>query len=99
LAYVAVSEVAVPSEGACGLEQAFRDRVRLVERADGFLGIEVLRDRRRRGRYLMITHWTSKEAFRAYMQSADHAVSHARIPGGPLGPRAAGFSDYDTVDV
>ncbi len=99
MAYVAISEVAVPNEGACDLERAFKDRVRLVERADGFLGIEVLRDRRRPGRYLMVTHWTSQESFRAYMKSDDHVVSHARIRGGPLGPRPAGFSDYETVDV
>ncbi|MGI8609657.1 MAG: hypothetical protein ACR2MY_10600 [Candidatus Dormibacteria bacterium] len=40
--YVAVSEVAVVDTGAGALEEAFRDRLRLVERAPGFINIEVL---------------------------------------------------------
>jgi heme-degrading monooxygenase HmoA len=99
MSYVAISEVAVPELGAPGLEQAFAARIRLVERAEGFQLIEVLRDLRRPGRYLMITHWRSRKVFRDYMRSDDHALSHARIEHGALGPRAAGFSDYESIEI
>ncbi|GAC1331382.1 MAG: hypothetical protein NVSMB17_09390 [Candidatus Dormibacteria bacterium] len=97
--YVAISEVAVAQSGAQDLERAFADRVRLVEQAEGFREIEVLRDRRRPGRYLMVSRWSDKQAFTRYMHSTEHAFSHARIRTGPGGPRPAGFSDYDRVEV
>ena len=95
--YVAVSEIAVAPEGAAALETAFKARLRAVEAWPGFLGLEVLRHRRRPGSYLMISRWTSKDTFQTYMRSAEHDTSHARIPGEPHRPRPAGFSDYDVV--
>ena len=95
--YVAISEIAVDVEGAAALEAAFRDRIGLVDEWPGFLGLEVLRHRRRPGSYLMISRWSSKETFQAYMRSETHDRSHARIPGGPHAPRPAGFGDYEVV--
>jgi heme-degrading monooxygenase HmoA len=95
--YVAISEIAVDLEGAPALEAAFRNRIGLVEAWPGFLGLEVLRHRRKPGTYLMISRWTSKETFQAYMRSEAHDRSHARIPGGPHAPRSAGFGDYEVV--
>ncbi|HEV1998041.1 MAG TPA: antibiotic biosynthesis monooxygenase [Candidatus Dormibacteraeota bacterium] len=97
--YVAVSEVAVVESGARALEEAFRDRIHLVERAAGFIDIEVLRDRRHEGRYLMVSRWASKANFTDYMKSEDHRLSHARIRTGPEGPAPAGFSDYDRIEI
>ena len=95
--YVAISELAVPPEGAGDLEDAFRGRLGAVDSWPGFVRLSVLRDRRAAGRYLMLTEWTSKEAFTEYMRSADHKASHDRIPDGRHRPRAAGFRDYDCV--
>jgi heme-degrading monooxygenase HmoA len=95
--YVGISEISVPLEGGAALQLAFQDRLRAVDGWPGFTGLELLQDRRHPGRYLMITRWASKGQFLAYMRSTDHQRSHARIVKGPLGPRAAGFSDYDLV--
>ena len=95
--YVAISEIAVPAEGADALEEAFRNRLGEVDDWPGFLGLEVLRHRRHCGTYLMVSRWSSKETFQAYMRSASHKTSHARIPEGDLAPRPAGFDDYDVV--
>jgi heme-degrading monooxygenase HmoA len=95
--YVAISEIAVDEAGAPALEAAFRDRLGAVDEWPGFLGLEVLRHRRRPGTYLMISRWESKETFQAYMRSDTHDRSHARIPGGPHAPRPAGFGDYEVV--
>jgi heme-degrading monooxygenase HmoA len=95
--YVAVSEIAVPVAGAPALESAFRDRMGAVDAWPGFLGLEVLQDRRKAGRYLMICRWESREQFLAYMRSDDHRRSHARIPQGPAAPSPAGFSEYTLV--
>jgi heme-degrading monooxygenase HmoA len=45
----------------------------------------------------MVTRWSSKEAFRSYMRSADHRRSHARVPGGEAAPSLAGFREYEVV--
>lgn len=95
--YVAISEISVTLEGAGPLVTAFRRRLGVVDAWPGFLGLEVLEDRRHPGRYLMISRWESQERFREYMRSEDHRHSHSRIPTGPNAPRAAGFSDYDLV--
>ena len=95
--YVAISEIAVPPEGAPELEVALRGRLGAVDDWPGFLGLEVLRHRRRPGRYLMITRWTSREAFVEYLRSDDHRRSNDRIPGGDHAPKPAGFDDYDLV--
>lgn len=95
--YVAISEIAVPLAGANALEGAFRDRLGAVDSWPGFLGLEVLQDRRKTGRYLMICRWETREHFLAYMRSEDHRRSHARIPDGPDGPSPAGFSEYDRI--
>ena len=97
LPYVAISEIAVPTAGGEALEEAFRNRLGAVDGWPGFLGMEVLRHRRKPGCYLMISRWTTKQAFTEYMRSADHRRSHDRIPGGEHAPRPAGFDDYDRV--
>ena len=95
--YVAISEIAVPEGGQEALEQAFASRLGAVDHWPGFLGLEVLRHRRRGGCYLMISRWSSKETFQSYMRSDVHRASHDRIPGGANAPRPAGFDDYDVV--
>ena len=97
LPYVAISEIAVDADGADALEAAFADRLGKVDGWPGFLGLEVLRHRRRPGCYLMISRWADKQAFTTYMRSADHRESHDRIPSGEHAPRPSGFDDYDRV--
>ncbi len=93
-AFVFCSEVTISAEHEEQLEQAFRNRVRLVEAAPGFQRLEVWRDASSPGVFLMVTWWDSAARFREYMQSEDHRRSHARIPSEPERPRAAGIRRY-----
>jgi heme-degrading monooxygenase HmoA len=95
--YIAISEISLPEAGAEGLERAFENRLRAVDSWPGFHGLELLKDRRVTGRYLMICRWDTREQFLAYMRSEDHKRSHARIPRGPEGPSPAGFGEYTKV--
>lgn len=95
--YVAISHIEVPEQGGAALEAAFRTRLGAVDDWPGFRGLEVLADRRRPSHYVMISRWSSREDFVAYLRSDDHRRSHARIPGGPERPRAAGFEEYEPV--
>lgn len=77
--YVSMSRLRIPPERAPELVAAFRRRARLVDSADGFLGLEVWQSDRDAGEVLMVSRWRDRDAFRAYMRSEEHAISHRRI--------------------
>jgi heme-degrading monooxygenase HmoA len=62
--------------------QAFRDRPRLVEGAEGFLSLEVFTDRSDASIFYLSTRWTSEAAFRQWHSSEAHHASHRGIPKG-----------------
>ncbi len=74
-----MSRLRVPHDRADALVQAFRNRVRLVEHADGFLDLQVWQSDRDRGELVMVSRWRDRAAFTAYMRSREHRVSHERI--------------------
>jgi heme-degrading monooxygenase HmoA len=77
--YVSVSHLAIPPERAEELIAAFRARSRLVEHAPGFIDLQVWQSDRDGGEILMVSRWSDRDAFKAYMKSADHKTSHDRI--------------------
>jgi heme-degrading monooxygenase HmoA len=78
--YVSLSRLRVTEERAPELVAAFRARARLVEDADGFVDLQVWQSDRDAGELVMVSRWRDREAFKAYMKSERHRVSHARIP-------------------
>src|SRR3954447_25788862 len=74
-----MSRLRLPVDDAPALVEAFRGRSRLVEDADGFVDLQVWRSDRDPGEVLMVSRWRDREAFKAYMKSAEHRVSHDRI--------------------
>ena len=96
-AFVAHSEIEIDPPAGPTLEQAFADRLREVESWPGFVKLEVWRDERRPGRYVMVSWWADRESFASYMRSDSHRRSHARIPNEPARPRPAGFSRYTVI--
>lgn len=95
--FVIVSDLAVDAAGAGTLEAAFRDRLGEVDAWPGFLDLEVWRDERDPERFVMVSWWTSKDAYAAYMRSDDHRRSHHRIPTDPAAPRATGIGRFRVV--
>ena len=69
-----------------GLEQevcrAFLDRPRLVEKAAGFCGLDVLTDAANPSVFLLLTRWTDESSFQAWHRSEAHHQSHAMMPQG-----------------
>ena len=74
-----MSRLRVPAEQADRLVTAFRARVGLVDAHDGFVDLQVWQSDRDPGELLMVSRWRDRDAFKAYMRSADHQVSHGRI--------------------
>ena len=74
-----MSRLRVPVERAAQLVSAFRSRVGLVDDADGFVDLQVWQSDRDEGELIMVSRWRDREAFKSYMRSAEHRVSHDRI--------------------
>jgi heme oxygenase (mycobilin-producing) len=80
--YVSLARLRVPDERAADLVRAFRRRAHLVEEADGFLDLQVWQADRDPGELVMVSRWRDRDAFKAYMKSERHRISHDRIDPG-----------------
>ena len=96
-AFVVASDLEVAPLGAAALEDAFRHRLGEVEKHPGFQRLEVWRDDRREGSYVMVTWWDDEIAFRTYMRSSEHRASHDRIPTQPAKARGVGLRRFTRV--
>jgi heme oxygenase (mycobilin-producing) len=79
--FVFLSHLTVPEGDHAELERHFRERSRLVDQFPGFLYLQLLRPEAGGATHAFLTAWESREAFRLYMRSAEHAASHSREPG------------------
>jgi heme-degrading monooxygenase HmoA len=77
--YVSLSRLRIPAHASEELVAAFRGRAHLVDNADGFVDLQVWRSDRDDGELLMVSRWRDREAFKTYMKSAQHRISHERI--------------------
>jgi heme-degrading monooxygenase HmoA len=77
--YVSLSRLRVAPGRSDELVEAFRARAHLVEAFEGFVDLQVWRSDRDPSEVLMVSRWTSRAHFTAYMRSAEHKVSHARV--------------------
>ncbi len=92
--FVVSSEVTIALESAGTLARAFRERLRLVEKAPGFQRLETWRDVTRPGVFQLVSWWDDADSFRRYMRSEQHRISHARIPHAPDRPHGTGVRRY-----
>jgi heme-degrading monooxygenase HmoA len=77
--YVSMSRLRVTPARAHELVAAFRSRAHLVDDAPGFLDLQVWQNDRDPSELIMVSRWTDRERFKAYMRSEAHRVSHDRI--------------------
>jgi heme-degrading monooxygenase HmoA len=77
--YVSLSRLRVEEGRAAELVAAFRRRAHLVDDADGFVDLEVWQSDRDAAEVVMVSRWRDRDAFKAYMKSDAHRISHDRI--------------------
>lgn len=83
--FVFISHLIVPEADRGELERHFRQRSGLVDGFPGFLYLQLLRPQAGEATHTFLTAWETREAFREYMRSREHALSHAREPGEIMG--------------
>ncbi len=90
---VAISNFTVANEQAQSIAARFCQRSGKVDQHGGFLGLEVLSRATGRGTtFMLMTRWTSREALRAYLKSADFRAVHQ-----DSSEQAADFAVYEVV--
>ena len=77
--YVSLSRLRVEEGRAPELVAAFRRRAHLVDDADGFVDLQVWQSDSDPAELVMVSRWRDRDAFKAYMRSPEHRVSHDRI--------------------
>ena len=79
--FVFISHLTVPPESRDALAEHFRNRSRLVDGFPGFKYLQLLKPQGGDATFTFLTAWESRDAFRNYMNSQEHAISHSREPG------------------
>jgi heme oxygenase (mycobilin-producing) len=79
---VAVSRFRVANGLEDAVQEAFRQRPRLVDSEPGFLGMETFTDMSKPTIFYLVTRWTDAAAFHARHRSDGHHRSHQFIPHG-----------------
>jgi heme-degrading monooxygenase HmoA len=92
--------VTVPGDSAPNFEDAFSNRERLLDQADGFAGFELLRRALDDGRveYLVISRWETEEAFNGWVRSDLFKKAHARDGQRNFGGHSE-IRRYDVIDI
>ncbi|HKY04028.1 MAG TPA: antibiotic biosynthesis monooxygenase [Blastocatellia bacterium] len=80
--FVALSRFVVANDKTGEVKQAFIDRPRMVDHAEGFLRLEVISPLDTPDEIWLLTYWTDEESFRAWHKSHLYRDSHAGIPKG-----------------
>jgi len=79
--FVFISHLTVPETDREAVERHFRERSGLVDGFPGFLYLQLLRPQGGEATHTFLTAWEDRHAFRRYMRSREHAISHSREPG------------------
>jgi heme oxygenase (mycobilin-producing) len=95
--FVFVSHLTVPGDDHAALERHFRERSRLVDDFPGFLYLQLLRPEAGDATHTFLTAWESRDAFRSYMRSDEHAHSHSREPADIMARTAVRHEAYEVM--
>ncbi|HEX6204455.1 MAG TPA: antibiotic biosynthesis monooxygenase [Solirubrobacterales bacterium] len=78
--YIVMNVVEAKEGRVEDFERAFRERERLVQEAEGFVGFELLRRDRDR-EYVVLTRWEDEETFKSWVGSDLFKRSHRHADG------------------
>ncbi|MGO8946755.1 MAG: antibiotic biosynthesis monooxygenase family protein [Ktedonobacterales bacterium] len=91
----AMFRVKVPEQAREKFEQSWTGRAGLVDQMPGFRGLEVLRDEREVGTYIVLTHWDRREDFDHWASSPAFTAGHMR--SGESGAAGGGVDFYEVL--
>lgn len=81
MGFTAISKFEVRNKMEDDVRNAFKNRPGLVEKADGFVGLDVLSPQNKPAEFWLITHWKNEESFHHWHKN-HRSESHQLIPKG-----------------
>lgn len=88
--FVALSRFTILNDMAEQVRQAFRDRPHLVDRAPGFVRMEVMSPLEAPKEIWLVTWWADEASYRNWHRGHDYHDAHQGIPKGlKLVPKSA----------
>ncbi|MBL7863697.1 MAG: antibiotic biosynthesis monooxygenase [Cyclobacteriaceae bacterium] len=102
--FVAINYITCEANYRERFEQLFGSRAHAIDRLPGFINMEVLRPNQD-GDYLIVSHWESEEAFKAWTTSPEFLEGHKRgfedlrqaRERGEKPPMASSFKTYSVL--
>jgi heme-degrading monooxygenase HmoA len=95
--FVALSRFTV-AQGTTKVKQAFCDRPHLVERASGFVRLDVLSPTELSDEIWLITYWKDETSYRDWHHSHLYHESHQGIPAGlKLVPKSVSIQFFEHI--
>ncbi len=79
---VALSRFTIANDMAPSVREAFRQRPHLVDRASGFLGMEVMSPLGDSAEIWLLTRWSDEQSYQTWHRGHDYHQSHKGIPKG-----------------
>ncbi len=80
------------------VREAFRNRPRLVDEAEGFVRLDVLQPQDTPSEFWVLTYWRDRAAFDTWYESPAFKVAHDRLPEGiKLVQSATRISVFDHI--
>ena len=78
--FVAISTFKVANGLSDEIAQSFVDRSHLVDDADGFIRMDVIRGLTQSNMFRLITYWRDEQSYQKWHRSDAHKKSHRGIP-------------------
>ena len=80
--FISISSFVIATDMVQEVQEAFRNRPRLVDQAPGFVRMEVFSPQQNPHEFWLMTYWSDEESFTAWYKSHQYHDSHAGIPKG-----------------
>lgn len=103
--FVAINYITCREEYRERFEELFATRARAIDRMPGFLGMHVLRPKKKAEEYLIVSHWENEDAFRTWTSSEEFIEGHKRgfadvraaTERGEAAPMSSSFKVYEVI--
>ncbi|MGH2487006.1 MAG: antibiotic biosynthesis monooxygenase family protein [Ktedonobacterales bacterium] len=92
---VSLFHIQTPEAAIEPFERGWRQRAGMVDKMPGFRGLEVLRDGKTPGKYIVLTHWETKDDYDRWANSPEFVAGHAR--SGQTGAQGAALEFYEVL--
>ena len=96
--FIAISQFTIANDKMEEAREAFRNRPHLVDKAPGFIRMEVISLRELPAEIWLVTYWEKEEAFSEWHKSHLYRESHKGIPKGlKLMPKSARLRFFESI--